>query len=183
MDAGSFTLADGRSLGSREAHQRDASALLRFSPDAFDETDCLIMTRQEFDKTLSKEADFLGKIAASTTQLALVGHAEDKLVGMLTFTGRDLERVRHTGEIGLIVGKDHWGLEIGRCMMHVLHQWAEANPLVTKIDLRVRLANQRAINLYEHMGYQIEGWIRRAVKIGDEYDDHYWMGFQVPGKD
>jgi RimJ/RimL family protein N-acetyltransferase len=64
--------------------------------------------------------------------------------------------------------------------MRSLHIWANANPLISKIDLRVRLSNRRAIQLYESLGYQVEGWIRRAVKIDGQYDDHYWMGKEFP---
>ena len=154
--------------------------MLEFLPRTFEETDCLIMTRQEFDQTLDQEANFLGKVAASTTQLALLAHIDSRLVGMLTFIGRDLERVRHTGEVGLIVSQDQWGRGVGRHLMLALHDWAIQNPLITKIDLRVRLSNQRAISLYERLGYEIEGWIRRAVLIDGEYDDHYWMGLKLP---
>lgn len=180
MEARKCRLEDGSSLIIREARQQDAAELLEFLPRTFDETDYLIMTRPEFDKTLDQEADFLGKVAASKTQLALVAHLDDELVGLLTFIGRDLERVRHTGEVGVIVSQSHWGRGVGRNLMLALHSWARANPLITKIDLRVRLSNRRAITLYEDLGYQVEGWIRRAVCVDGVYDDHYWMGLELP---
>lgn len=180
MEEQIYELAEGQRLVVREASQNDANALLGFLPMAFEETDSLLMTREEFDKTLQEQVDLLGTLAASKTQLALVAYIDDKLVGLLTFTGRDLERVRHAGEVGLIVSRDNWGKGVGKSMMNALHIWANKNPLISKIDLRVRLSNRRAINLYESLGYQIEGWIRRAVKIGDEYDDHYWMGKELP---
>ena len=180
MEVQTYELADGRALIVREADQNDAKTLLEFLPKVFEETDGLLMTRGEFDRSLRDQMDLLGKLSASKTQLALVGHIDEELVGLLTFTGRDLERVRHTGEVGLIVAQEYWGNGIGKNMMRSLHFWAEANPLISKIDLRVRLSNRRAIHLYESLGYQVEGWIRRAVKIDGEYDDHYWMGKELP---
>ncbi len=180
MDIQTYELADGRQLDVRKVSQKDATALLEFLPKVFAETDGLLMTPEEFDKTLHEQVDVLGTISASKTQLALVAHIDDELVALLTFTGRDLERVRHSGEVGLIVSKNNWGVGIGKCMMNSLHLWAYANPLISKIDLRVRHSNRRAINLYEGLGYEIEGWIKRAVKIGDDYDDHYWMGKELP---
>jgi RimJ/RimL family protein N-acetyltransferase len=115
------------------------------------------MTRNEFDKTLDQEVDFLGKIASSKTQLSLVGILDQVLVAVLTFTGRVLERVRYAGEVGLVVSKDCWGIGIGKQMMQNFHQWADDNPVTTKINLRVRLSNRRAIKLHEGLGYQIEG--------------------------
>lgn len=180
MEARTFKLADERTLEIREAQQDDAESLLKFLPAAFEETDYLLMTRREFDRTLDQEVDFLGKLAASKTQLALLAFLESELVGVLTFTGRDLERVKHTGEVGLIVSKAQWGNGIGKFLMKCLHEWADTTSAISKIDLRVRLSNRRAIKLYEGLGYQVEGWIRRAVKIGDTYDDHYWMGKEWP---
>lgn len=175
-----YELAEGLRLSVREARQEDAEALLEFLPMVFEETDGLLMTRDEFDGSLDDHLDLLGKIASSTTQLALVAHIGDELVGLLTFTGRDLERVRHTGEVGLIVSKAYWNKGVGKSMMKTLHKWALENPVISKIDLRVRLSNRRAISLYESLGYQVEGWIRRAVKINGEYDDHFWMGKELP---
>lgn len=180
MEEQTYELAGGRLLVIREASQNDANALLEFLPMVFEETDGLLMTREEFNKTLREQVDVLGTLAASNTQLALVAHIDGKLVGLVTFTGRDLERVRHSGEVGLIVSKESWGKGVGKSLMKCLHLWANANPSISKIDLRVRLSNHRAINLYEGLGYQIEGWIRRAVKIDGEYDDHYWMGKELP---
>lgn len=180
MEVQTYELTDGQELIVREADQNDAKALLDFLPRVFEETDGLLMTRREFDKSLREQVDLLGTLAASKTQLVLVGHIDDQLVALLTFTGRDLERVQHTGEVGLIVAQEHWSRGIGKSMMRSLHSWAEANSLISKIDLRVRLSNRRAIHLYEGLGYQVEGWIRRAVKIDDEYDDHYWMGKELP---
>lgn len=183
MEVHTFSLEDGRTLNIREANQDDAELLVKFLPEAFEETDCLLMTRHEFDQSIEQEADFLGKMSASKTQLALVALVDSTLVGILTFTGRDLERVRHTGEVGLIISKAYWSMGIGKRLMQCLHIWADSNNLISKIDLRVRLSNRRAIKLYERLGYQIEGWIRRAVKIGDTYDDHYWMGKESPFND
>lgn len=183
MEASTYKLEDGRTLNIREAVQDDAELLIKFLPEAFGETDCLLMTPHEFDNRIDQEVDFLGKISTSKTQLALVAFVDDVLVGILTFTGRDLERVRHTGEVGLIISKSCWSLGIGKRLMQCLHLWADSNNMISKIDLRVRLSNRRAIKLYERLGYQIEGWIRRAVKIGDIYDDHYWMGKERPFND
>ena len=180
MEDRHFTLKCGSELVVTRASDSDGPALLDFLPDAFEETDCLIMTRLEFQRTVATTTDFLGKIAASRTHLALIARIDGQVVGILTCTGRDLERVRHTGEVGLLVGRRWWGRGIGKSLMQTLHEWALANPEITKLDLRVRLSNHRAISLYERLGYQVEGWIRRAVRLEDGYDDHYWMGLELP---
>ena len=43
---------------------------------------------------------------------------------------------------------------------------------LTRIELRVRQDNARAISLYETLGFQLEGTLRSAFKVGEvEYDD------------
>jgi RimJ/RimL family protein N-acetyltransferase len=51
--------------------------------------------------------------------------------------------------------------------------------VITKIDLRVRTDNQRAIELYQRKGFTIEGTIRKAIWIDGRYYDHYWMGLEL----
>ena len=41
----------------------------------------------------------------------------------------------------------------------------------SRVELTVREANQNAINLYEKVGFAIEGLQRKAVKIDDEYEN------------
>lgn len=45
--------------------------------------------------------------------------------------------------------------------------------------LRVRTDNQRAIGLYKHKGFMIEGTIRREIFIDGEYFDHHWTGLEL----
>lgn len=180
MDPRQFCLKDGRSLTVTPATHDHARELIEFLPSALAESDGLIMTGSEFHTAAGTESDVVGKLATSSTRLVLVGLVDHRIVAVATCTCRNLERVRHAGEVGLMVGQDYWGLGIGSSMMEVLRAWAIECPEITKLDLRVRPANRRAIRLYERMGFQMEGWIRRAVRVGENYDDHYWMGLELP---
>jgi len=75
-----------------------------------------------------------------------------------------------------MVPKAYWGKGIGSRLVDTLIRWAEEGGVVTKLNLRVRTDNSRAIALYERKGFVIEGEITRSTVIGDEYFDSYWMG-------
>jgi len=39
--------------------------------------------------------------------------------------------------------------------------------------------NPRAIALYQHKGFVIEGTIRKGIFLDGEYFDHYYMGLEL----
>jgi RimJ/RimL family protein N-acetyltransferase len=112
-------------------------------------------------------------------QLYIFGLIADRIVSTLTFVAGHRPRVRHSGEFGMSVRQSYWGLGIGSLMLDTLVDWARATRIVTKIDLRVRTDNERAIKLYKRKGFVIEGTIRRAIRLGGEYFDHYCMGLEL----
>jgi RimJ/RimL family protein N-acetyltransferase len=77
------------------------------------------------------------------------------------------------------VRKQYWGLGIGSLMLDTLIEWARANQIVKKINLRVRTDNQRAIRLYERKGFVIEGTSRKEILFYGSYFDHHWMGLEL----
>jgi RimJ/RimL family protein N-acetyltransferase len=61
-------------------------------------------------------------------------------------------------------------------MLDALIEWARGTGIVTKINLRVRTDNRRAIRLYESKEFEIEGTIRRDIRVDGAYFDHHVMG-------
>jgi RimJ/RimL family protein N-acetyltransferase len=77
------------------------------------------------------------------------------------------------------VRRSAWGRNIGSLMIDTLIGWAQSGDLITKINLRVRTDHTRAIALYKHKGFAIEGTLTRAVRINGQYFDQFWMGLQI----
>ncbi len=97
----------------------------------------------------------------------------------LTFTAGERPRVRHRGEFGISVRKEYWGLGIASLMLDRLLDWARRSGIVTKINLRVRVDNLRAIRLYERKGFVREGTISREAVVDGEYFSDYHMGLEL----
>ncbi len=139
------TLNNGRLLLIREAAAYDAQNVLDFVHSISGETDFLSFGPGEFDLTVSQEESYLRSCLAADNQLYLLALFDETIVGTLNFTGGRRPRIRHTGEFGMVVRQQAWGLGIGGLLLDTLLQWAgESN--ITKINLRVRTDNHRAIN-------------------------------------
>jgi RimJ/RimL family protein N-acetyltransferase len=100
-------------------------------------------------------------------------------MAVLTFSAGDRPRNRHGGEFGLSVRRSAWGRTIGSLMIDTLIAWAQSSGVITKINLRVRTDHARAIALYKHKGFAIEGTLTRAVRINGQYFDQFWMGLEL----
>jgi RimJ/RimL family protein N-acetyltransferase len=172
-------LKNGLVLLIREAEAQDARAVLDYVEDISGESDFLTFGPGEFELTEAKEEKFLRQYRDSDNQLYLVGLIADRVVSTLVFSAGRRSRVRHSGELGLTVRKEVWGLGIGSLMLDALIDWAMATQIVHKIDLRVRTDNQRAIALYQHHGFVIEGTLHKEMFVDGKYLDLYWMGLEL----
>jgi RimJ/RimL family protein N-acetyltransferase len=179
MEDRSYPLSDGRTLLIREASARDARALIEHIHNISHESDFLAMGPGEFELTEAEEERVVQGFQNADNQLYLVGLIDNRIAAHLSFSAGSRKRVRHKGEFGMSVAKTHWGLGIGGFMLDTLIDWAQETNIVTKISLRVRTDNERAIVLYMRKGFVIEGIIRREICIDGVYFDHYAMGLEL----
>ena len=169
----SRTLADGRALEIRPAKPSDAPALIAYVEEVCAESDNLTFGPGEFGMTLSQEMEFLRGIAAADNQVYLLGFVGGKMAAALNFAGGKRPRTRHSGEFGISVRREFWGLGAGAAMIDALVAWARSGGIVRKIGLRVRTDNARAIALYERKGFVREGTLRAELAVGGAlYDLH-----------
>jgi putative acetyltransferase len=87
----------------------------------------------------------------------------------------------HVVRLTLAVHEGHQGQGIGRALMSELLDWARASPRVEKVELQVRSSNERAVRLYQSLGFVEEGRKTKRLKLvsGEYIDDIYmalWVG-------
>jgi RimJ/RimL family protein N-acetyltransferase len=179
MQTRGYTLKSGKVLIIRDATPDDASSVITFVEALSGQTDYLSFGPGEFGYSEAQERAFIRNSEISINALFLLAFIEDALVGILTFIGGERPRVQHIGELGLMVPKAHWGNGIGSLLLDTLIRWAEEGGIVTKLNLRVRTTNVRAIALYERKGFVIEGTVTRSMRIGDKYFDSHLMGRKI----
>lgn len=171
-----FQLTNGSSLRVREAEERDAAAVLHYVSLIAGESDFLTFGPEEFEVTLADERRLLRASLETDNQIYLLAEIDDSIVGSLRFAGGHRPRTRHAGEFGMSVLRAFWGLGIGGHLLEVLIGWAQNSGIITKLNLRVRTDNQRALALYRRFGFELEGTQRREIVIDGESFDHHCMG-------
>jgi RimJ/RimL family protein N-acetyltransferase len=172
-------LENGQTLVIREAEPTDAQAVLDHVHAISAESDYLSFGPGEFEIPIDQEVEILQRFHETANQLYLIGLLDDQIVSTLSFSGGHRRRTQHTGEFGVSVRQDYWGLGIGSRMLDALLAWARGTKIVSKINLRVRTDHPRAIGLYQRKGFTLEGTIRKAICIDGTYYDHHLMGLEL----
>jgi RimJ/RimL family protein N-acetyltransferase len=81
-----------------------------------------------------------------------------------------------SAELGLFIGvTELWDQGLGRDTLEVLLRYGFRQLNLWRIYLRVFAENQRAIHLYESVGFQHEGRMRQAEFRHGRYHDMLWM--------
>ncbi len=97
---------------------------------------------------------------------------EWKLIGNLGFF--DFDKFAHSAEIGIVIGeKQYWGQGYGTKALELALQHGFGSMNLNRITLMVYALNERAIRVYNKVGFVLEGTMRDAVyREGKYYDVH-----------
>lgn len=85
----------------------------------------------------------------------------------------------HVVQLTIVVHPGHTGQGYGRMLMNHAIAWARRSPTIERIELRVRSSNPRAIGLYRSLGFEIEGTLKRRIKLSQGYADDICMALFV----
>jgi [ribosomal protein S5]-alanine N-acetyltransferase len=107
--------------------------------------------------------------------LAICDRTNDLHIGNIKLDHFDW--VSRTCELGLLIGnKAYWGKGIGHEVCTLTLQYAFDDLNVRRVMLAVYENNPAAIRLYEKLGFQHEGCLRKHVFEGGEYYNKLYMG-------
>ena len=110
----------------------------------------------------------------------IVAEDEGQIVGHALLEPLKLAVTSHVVDLTIVVHSGHQGKGYGRLMMNYLIDWAREQSKVEKIELHVRSSNQRAIDLYQKLGFEEQGRKWKKIKIApDHYLDDISMGLWV----
>lgn len=171
-----YTLKDGSEYIIRRVTERDAVDIIRYSNTVGGESDFLSYGLNEFTHNSEQEKQIIREYNGCKNRLFIVAEIDGAICGSLTFWGNNRKRLEHWGELGISVSKKYWNKGIGSALLGYLLDWAEKGEIIKKLDLMVREDNYSAISLYEKVGFEIEGKIRRAMKIDERFYDFLYMG-------
>jgi RimJ/RimL family protein N-acetyltransferase len=171
-------LRDGRTATLGQVTEHDASAMLAYLEVIANETDFLTFGPGEFGMTLDQEVAFLKTLTDPSNGIMLKAVVAGEIVGNAMLSRSPRPRLHHVAELGLSVRRNSWGRGIGSALCRTILSEAKRAGL-TRIALRVRADNSRAIQLYERLGFAHEGRLVGAFLVGGVEFDELVMGLRI----
>lgn len=98
----------------------------------------------------------------------------NEIVGFISVKRGIPNRMKHTAYIATGILQEYVGKGLGKKLIKEAEKWALKYG-VTRLELTVNEKNERAIALYEKMGFHKEGLKEHAMKIDGEYVNEYYM--------
>jgi len=114
----------------------------------------------------------LGNIASGVPHFVALAGAE--VVGWCDVAPKPRATLKHSAVLGIGVARSYRGRGIGIQLLEATLRAAKAAGL-TRIELTVRVDNEKAKRLYEKLGFAVEGVCRRHMLVDGEYKDSYLM--------
>lgn len=142
------------------------------------------IARLEHEITDDYINNFLQKSLA--TGLIIVGEHPDEpetLIAEIHAYKAGIKTFEHLlGELTLVVHPAFQGKKIGRTIFTIfLEEIARNRPDIGKVELIARESNRRAIELYQSLGFMIEGRLEMRIKTNEgAYEADIPMGWQNP---
>ena len=161
----------------REAEPKDAAELVAFLNRVSLETDFTSLDGEGILLTSEEMEVFLNKQASSDNQITLLAFLNDKIAGIVNITADQRKRVRHIGDLFIVIGKRYWNNGLGSLLLEEVIEWAQASGILRRLQLTVQTRNQAAVHLYQKHGFVIEGRQERGAYIEEgDFIDVYLMG-------
>ena len=161
----------------REAEPKDAAELVAFLNRVSLETDFTSLDGDGILLTSEEMEIFLNKQASSDNQITLLAFLNDKIAGIVNITADQRKRVRHIGDLFIVIGKKYWNNGLGSFLLEEVVEWAQASGILRRLQLTVQTRNQAAVHLYQKHGFVIEGRQERGAYIEEgDFIDVYLMG-------
>ncbi|MGG0276629.1 N-acetyltransferase family protein [Bacillus rhizoplanae] len=150
----------------RSAMEEDAKILSELRLQIDGETENLDREKGEayideagFKKIIKEDTD-------SVSNLFLVAEVNGRIVGFSRCEGNKLKRTSHKVEFGVCILQEYWGYGIGKNLLKESVNWADLHG-IKKITLYVLETNEKAKNLYERYGFEVEGILKNDKILSD----------------
>ena len=101
---------------------------------------------------------------------------EELVIGSAGLSLSASPRMRHVGNVGIMVHRDYQNIGVGRALMNALLDLADNWFKLVRVELTVYEDNERAIHLYESLGFEREGLRRKTAVRNGEYVNEWMMG-------
>jgi RimJ/RimL family protein N-acetyltransferase len=163
----------------RAIQETDAEAFLRLCLRLDTETSFMMLEPGERNQDLAaQQARIAAVLASAGDQIWVAGH-EGALVGFLSVRGGAFRRNQHSAYIVIGILQSFAGQGIGARLFTALEAWAHERRL-HRLELTVMVHNERAIRLYQKMGFVVEGTKQHSLFVDGAFVDEYYMAKLLP---
>ena len=149
------------------ARRSDAPTVLTIHRRVIEEGEWFLTRPDEFSGSLDGMASRISEYRRSPNSVFLVARVGRPIVGFLTVQGGYRRVQRHTAKLEVMIDVSARGRGIGRALMRAAIEWCEHNELLSKLGLNVFANNERAIALYQSLGFQKEGYRAKEFRMDD----------------
>ncbi|KXT84831.1 Acetyltransferase [Streptococcus sp. DD11] len=164
-------------LSLREAERADAADLIAFLNQVGSESDYMTLDEAGILMNEAEMSSFIERQADSANQLYLLALLNDDIAGLVSITADFHERIRHIGQVFVVVKKAFWNQGLGRILLDEAVAWAQESGILRRLELTVQARNERAVHLYKDLGFEIEGLLKRGAYLKEgKFLDVYLMG-------
>ena len=125
-----------------------------------------------------KTEDMLAGLGPNDFMFVAVACADaggERVIGSISLKVNANPRTRHAAGIGLMVRRDFQNQGIGRAMLEKVLDLADNWLMLVRLELTVFADNERAVHLYESLGFEREGIRRKAAVRNGVYMDEIAM--------
>jgi len=170
-DRWAYTTKDGRTVVIRRAGEPDAPQLMRNINEVGAEGDWILTESVGWDVVREREwvRGFDGR-----QSVLYVAEIDGRIVGQIDAHISTYPKAAHVASLGIAIVKGYRDVGIGRALLDRILAWMKGRG-VEKATLEVFSTNERAIALYQKMGFAVEGARRRQFKIRGQYVDDVYM--------
>jgi RimJ/RimL family protein N-acetyltransferase len=134
-------------------------------------------TRQYLPRSLRAHEERLDQMTSDLTTIltAVVLREDDRLIGLCGL--HEIDPRNHHAELGLVIGDPaDWGRGLGADAARLMVSYAFDTVNLSRVWLEVYEDNPAARRIYERLGFQVEGTLRRHG-----FREGRWWDIQVMG--
>ncbi len=158
----------------RQIRESDAEEYLEMCKQIDAETQFMMREPGERTTTVEQQLQQIRNVLASNNQMIFVAELDGRLVGYLAAFGGGVKRARHSAHVVAGIRLDYVNQGIGTALFRALEDWAKSAGL-HRLELTVMTHNERAVHLYQKMGFQIEGRGVHTLCVDGKYVDEFYM--------
>ncbi|BCJ95105.1 GCN5 family N-acetyltransferase [Anaerocolumna cellulosilytica] len=155
--------------------EEDAGRLLAMQFQLDLETIYMMLEPGERDDSKEKLESRLRGAVSNGSIILVAETSEKEIIGYIWAERGIPRRIRHSAYIVTGIRKSYRGRGIGTSLFKELEKQAKEKG-ITRLELTVIKENIPALNLYQKMGYRIEGEKPESLFIEGRFLDEYYMG-------